>query len=172
MIAFDVPSTFVQLVFVRAAWGLHVRPEIPPADPVPATGTSARPDDDAVESLWRGVWTEAAASPRRPVLGSPRLWTDVYGTTGLDMGALTAWSAVVREPLIALLVADRGADGRLAESRSASAEAAGLLRVDVLPLTGPYRERVVPHHLVVGLPTYLDDARWTQALTASSGSTG
>ncbi|HEY0216380.1 MAG TPA: hypothetical protein VGC57_08315 [Cellulomonas sp.] len=164
MIAFDVPSTFVQLVFVREAWGLEVRPEIPPADPVPLVGTSTRPDDGALESLWRGVWTEAATAPRRPVLGAPRLWTDVYGTTGLDMGALTAWSDRARGAVTTVLAADRGDAGRRVRRRTESAEAAGLLRVDVLPLDGPYREQLVPYHLVLGLATYLDDALWDAAL--------
>jgi hypothetical protein len=159
-----VPRTFVQLVFVRAAWDLDVRPDIPPADPPPGPGASMRPDDPSLVSLWRGVWTEAAASPRRPVLGSPRLWTDVYGTTGLDMGALTAWSTRVRDEITAELGADRGIAGARALDRTTTAEDVGLLRVDVLPLAGPFVERVVPHHLVVALPTYLDDALWDAAL--------
>jgi hypothetical protein len=164
VIAFDVPRTFVQLVFVREAWGLDVRDDIPPAEPPPEPGTSIRPDDPSLVSLWRGVWTEAAASPRRPVLGSPRLWTDVYGTTGLDMGALTAWSTRVRDTSAAEIGADRGVAGARALDRTTTGEGAGLLRVDVLPLAHGFCERVVPHHLVVSLPTYLDDALWDAAL--------
>lgn len=165
MIAFDVPRTFVQLAFVRAVWELDVRPDIPPAEPPPVPDTSVRPDDPSLVPLWRGVWAEAAASPRRPVLGSPRLWTDVYGTTGLDMGALSAWSTRVRDEITAALGAGRGLAGARALDRTTTAAAVGLLRVDVLPLAGPFVERLVPHHLVVALPTYLDDTLWDEALT-------
>lgn len=159
---FDVPSTLVQLLFVRAAWGLGGPPGLPHPSPPPETGASARPGAADLDVAWSALWRAAALGEQT---SDDQSWRTVLGAGGIDVDALREWSNATRQRINTdVLGQGRPPRSTLLASRAQSGEAAGLASIVVIPIEGWYAARVAAHRLVVSEATYLDDTKWAEAL--------
>lgn len=169
----DTPHHITQLLYLRAAWGLHTAVEPPELDPQPESGDSAAPPSASREEWarrWDAQWAMAwewyrieqhraglaglTSARMREIVGDgselnpvmPPMWSFRYGDDGFDHVAYSAWQrSFTRIP-----------HGRLEdqpERRSVQAVTAawrtGLEAVIVLPYANHHAERITPRHLVV-----------------------
>lgn len=164
----DVPGELVDLLFVRAAWGVAGPPGLSPVDPPPPAGASRRPARDGIDELWTALWNRALGRVRvlDPSIGLDG-WRDVLGTDGIDREALRSWSTATRMRLNAVITEHdphRSSSSTVLARRAESGGAVGLTSFVVLPLAGRFADRLAADCLLVSLETYLDDGSWERAL--------
>ncbi|NMR19003.1 hypothetical protein [Cellulomonas fimi] len=160
----DVPNDLLELLFLRSAWGLDARRDLPPCDPAPDPGASQRPAWLGIESVWERMWDQATSDEGASHTSEgANFWGLQHGTAGIDLDALRHWKAVARRP-----VTDAQRNfGLSPERRNAealrTAERRGLRRIILLPVIGSYRE-VRQRSLILSTTMYLDRASLTGAL--------
>jgi hypothetical protein len=177
VVAFDVSGIPVELLFVRAVWGLDVAPDVPGCTPAPGVGTSVRPQGPGVEAQWLALCQQALVwRPSWPPSDTVPSWGTVHGTDGLDLGMLRRWATSVRSDLAAVIDAHLTPDGGTAglgrgthhstyrNGRVRDADTRGVATIVVLPVSGYYASRPEPGTVVLSRATFVDDARWRSAL--------
>ena len=177
MATIDVPGPLVELLFVRAAWGLDVAPDIPAGSPPPDPGASVRPERAGLEGLWGALWQQALVwRVSWPPSGAVPSWVAVYGTDGLDLLQLRLWTRAVRSDLAAAINAQLAEDGGATglhrrtyhNGRIEDAAALGVSTVLVLPVSGYYASRPAADTIVLSREAFTDDEQWKRSLDADA----
>jgi hypothetical protein len=149
----DVPGALVELLFVRAVWDLPVAVDLPPADPPPDRGESARPRRPQLVVEWDALWGDALHN-----LDSARdehSWGPRHGLDGVDLPVMPSWKATVIGQIEAFAAEYHHAPETLLRDEFSAAERHGLSRLVVLPVRGLFARPRGPN-LVISTRTYLD----------------
>jgi hypothetical protein len=195
----DTPQHLAILLFIRQAWGIADRADVPPLDPVPDIGASQLPEVPGRkewETRWHRAWERAwqwysvqepdpavrpapgfireVSAPGRdlnPLI--PPFWQSAHGWDGIDADAYSAW--LRRCSLHAYgqppLRTRRAGDFPEPQSLPAliAAWLGGLDTVIVLPYAGFFARRITSRHLAVSAVTRGDPASYTRALGSWAG---
>ncbi|WP_159806717.1 hypothetical protein [Cellulomonas citrea] len=149
----DVPGTLVELLFIRAVWDLPVAADLPPADPPPDRGTSARPRRPQLVAEWDALWVDALDN--LDATRDEHFWGRRHGLDGIDLPEMRSWKATVIGQVEAVAAEYHHAPEMLLRDELSAAERHGLDRLIVLPVRGLFARRH-GSSLVVSTRTYLD----------------
>lgn len=180
------------LLYIRAAWGLTVCPEIPNLDPTPRTGKSAAPATTAVstwerrwERGWRRAWQwyqiedvtrqrptpellQRLARPGQELHPSyPPMWSNEHGMEGIDLESYERWITDIHHTNLASpthrhSLANQPEHVCLRELKEAWRT--GLDTILCLPYKGDFACRFTERHLAVSLSTRRDEGAYRRAL--------
>lgn len=139
MASIDIPGHLVELLFLRAVWGIEV-PDGPPPCSVPPEPIGAGPKGFSpaqATAAWQGLWREGVdwRPDGFPPSTSPPLWRERYGVAGVEEGArawISARRSEVHELVFAATLRPRGAQVM------AQAEREGVHSIVALPLAAPW----------------------------------
>ncbi|XBH20277.1 hypothetical protein V5R04_08425 [Jonesiaceae bacterium BS-20] len=168
MVAMEIPSNLVELLYLRHVWELDVLPEMPKVYPAPPLGTASRPDRKWLEQDWLELWaTEIAHDPH--AITAPESWRSTHGTYGFDHQIHREWKTQVRTQCYEEFFMPEyfAKNGKMVD-RLENLEAQGVNEVIVLPLQETYLDRPGPQSLIVATATLRDDNLWKQAIAGAS----
>ena len=159
----ETSSALIELLFLRSVWSLGVAADLPPAEPPPAPGTSARPDAVDLEARWEAQWRAAVAHLRAP--SAEDFWGLVHGLEGVDVAELRHWTNAFKRTMNDVSAEYHHAPEKLLASSMADAQNRGLRVIAVLPLAGHFA-RAEDGNLLVSFSTYVDGPALREALEA------
>lgn len=167
------PSGLLRLLFLRHAWALSVRPDVPAPSQAPEVGETIRPENVTKSELgkeWSQLWdariewySQYGAEQPRSHAPMPQWGHMTPSDLGIDLAAFDQWSWPMRE---------HSGSGRpesaVTESLS-EAYASGLRSITVLPVAGDYVQWPTTPGLIVSESVRADQSRYAAVLRAASG---
>ncbi|WP_231444706.1 hypothetical protein [Brevibacterium zhoupengii] len=165
------PSGLLRLLFLRHAWALAARPDVPDPSQAPDVGETVRPNNVTTPELnneWSQLWdaridwySQYGAEQPRSHAPMPQWGNMTASDEGIDLAVFDQWSWPLREHS-----GSSRPEDAVAESLS-EAYASGLRSITVLPVVGEYVQWPTTSGLIVSEPIRADQARYAAVLRRS-----
>ena len=150
----DVPSSLMELLYLRAVWVLPVLSDVPQLTFPPQAPTQQRAP--AIASEWPAAWQEAVKQLRDGALDVliPS-WRQKYGLEGIDEAHLRAWLDNNRRSLTDSYMGETTDRRSRKRNRAtfATAVTCGLHMQYVLTGVDPFHTWLSPHILLIAQST-------------------